>query len=225
VKLIIHIICIAILIGGWGLFMKSRNSKDDGKPGQQQVEKTDGTHAATYQREEVDKEGELVFNGMLMTFLTAGYLGVLFVVYLLPTIAHKFTHAVYDSGEMIESDPMHDARALVAQGDYQGAIEAFRAAAMADPANRLPWVEIVKLQRDTLEDPDAAIATLRYVLENHSLQENDAAYFLFRLAELHDGDKEDRRSAAAIMQQVIDQFPETRHSANARHKLHEWGLA
>jgi len=23
---------------------------------------------------------------------------------------------------------------------------------------------------------------------------------------------------------VIDQFPETRHSANARHKLHEWGL-
>ena len=53
-----------------------------------------------------------------MSFLTAGYIGVLFVVYLLPTIAHKFTHAVYDSGEMVENDPMHDARALVAQGDY-----------------------------------------------------------------------------------------------------------
>ena len=25
--------------------------------------------------------------------------------------------------------------------------------------------------------------------------------------------------------QVMEQFPETRHSANARNKLHEWGIA
>jgi outer membrane protein assembly factor BamD (BamD/ComL family) len=36
---------------------------------------------------------------------------------------------------------------------------------------------------------------------------------------------DDRMSAGTIMQQVIDQFPESRHSANARHKLREWGLA
>ena len=40
----------------------------------------------------------------------------------------------------------------------------------------------------------------------------------------NDEDKEDRMSAAQILAQVIDQFPETRHSANARHRLHEWGL-
>ena len=34
----------------------------------------------------------------------------------------------------------------------------------------------------------------------------------------------DRASATAIMQQVVDQFPGTRHSANANHKLHEWSV-
>ena len=54
---------------------------------------------------------------------------------------------------------------------------------------------------------------------------NDAAYFMFRLAELYDEDAHDRDSAVSILNQVMEQFPESRHSANARHKLHEWGLA
>lgn len=170
-------------------------------------------------------EGQKTFNGILLAFLSAGLLGILFVFQVLPAIAHRFTHAVYDSAEMVEKDPMHDARSLVAQGDYEGAITAFRAAAAADPMNRLPWVEIAKIQKDNLEQPLAAITTIRYALETQEWQVNDAAYFLFRLAELYDEHMSDRASAAAILQQVIDQFPETRHSANARHKLHDWGLA
>jgi len=85
-------------------------------------------------------------------------------------------------------------------------------------------MEIVKIQRENLEDPDATIATVREVLEDYAWDQRDAAYFLFRLSELYDEDKDDRMSAAQILQQVMDQFPETRHSANARHKLHEWGL-
>jgi ribosomal 50S subunit-associated protein YjgA (DUF615 family) len=85
-------------------------------------------------------------------------------------------------------------------------------------------VEIVKLQRETLHQPAEAIATIREALEQHEWQENDAAYLLFRLAELYDGDLADRDSAIEIMRQAMEQFPETRHSANARHKLHEWGV-
>jgi TolA-binding protein len=48
---------------------------------------------------------------------------------------------------------------------------------------------------------------------------------MFRLAEIYDANLEDRMSAASILQQVIEQFPESRHSANARHKLREWGVA
>jgi tetratricopeptide (TPR) repeat protein len=188
------------------------------------VEYTDDDSIFGKTSEEELKQGDKVFNGMLMAFLTAGYIGVVFVVYILPVLAHKFSHAVYDSGEMVEKDVMHDARALYAQGDYEGAIEAYRAAAKADPNNRMPWVEIAKIQRENLEDPDAAIETLRHVLEHYAWPERDAAFFLFRLAEIYDHDKEDRASAAAILQQVMEQFPETRHSANARHKLHDWGV-
>jgi tetratricopeptide (TPR) repeat protein len=120
---------------------------------------------------------------------------------------------------------MHDARAKVAQGDWEGAVEAFRLAAAAEPLNRLPWVEIAKIQIDHLEDPNSAIQTLRTAIEGQEWEENDAAYLMFRLAEIYDTELSDRTSAATTLQQVMEQFPETRHSANARHKLHEWGLA
>jgi tetratricopeptide (TPR) repeat protein len=170
------------------------------------------------------RESEKTFSGILLAFLTAGLVGIVFVIHVLPAIAQRFTHAVYDSAEMVEKDPMHDARAKVAQGDWEGAVEAFRAAAAAEPLNRLPWVEIAKIQVDHLEDPAAAVATLRAAIEGQEWEENDAAYLMFRLAEIYDKELNDRTSAATTLQQVMEQFPETRHSANARHKLHEWGL-
>lgn len=170
-------------------------------------------------------EGERTFNGILLAFLSAGLVGIFFVLQILPAIAQRLTHSVYDSAEMVERDVMHDARSLMAQGEYQGAIAAFQQAAAADPLNRLPWVEIAKIQKDNLGDPAAAIETIRYALESQAWEVNDAAYFLFRLAELYDQVNGDRESAMAIMQQVIEQFPGTRHSANASHKLHDWSIA
>jgi tetratricopeptide (TPR) repeat protein len=167
-------------------------------------------------------EGEKTFNGILLTFLSAGVGGIFFVIYLLPFFAQRVTHAVYDSAEMVERDVMRDARSFLAQGEYESAIEAFKQAAAADPLNRLPWVEIAKIQKDHLGDPLAAIETTRYALESQAWEINDAAYFLFRLAELYDEIQGDRNSAVAIMHQVIEQFPGTRHAANANHKLHDW---
>jgi tetratricopeptide (TPR) repeat protein len=171
-----------------------------------------------------DKDSISTFTGILYTFLSAGYIGIVFVAYILPLLAHRATHTIYDSGEILQKDNMSLARSKLAQGDYEGAMLAFREAAVGDPDNRIPWVEIIKIQREFLHDPAAAIATIREILEVNAWHENDAAYFLFRLAELYDTDMGDRESAVAIMEQVLEQFPETRHSANARHKLHEWGL-
>lgn len=170
-------------------------------------------------------EGEKTFNGILLTFLTSGLVGIFVVIHLLPFFAQRMTHAVYDSGEMVEKDVMHDARSLVAQGDYEGAINAFKVAAAADPLNRLPWVEIAKIQKTHLDDAAAAIITIRHALESHEWELNDAAYFLFRLAELYDEVEGDRTTAVSILNQVVDQFPGTRHSANASHKLREWAAA
>lgn len=228
-KWALYVVLALAVVGGWVFYAKS----DSGlKKLEQNIEEIhnrgdadDDDLLAKMKTNLESKRNEKTFSGILLAFLSAGLVGIVFVIHVLPAIAHRMTHAVYDSAEMVEKDPMHDARAKVAQGDYEGAVEAFRQAAEADPLNRLPWVEIAKIQREHLEDPSAAIQTLRHAIEEHDWQVNDAAYLMFRLAELYDEDVHDRQSAATIMQQVMEQFPETRHSANARHKLHEWGLA
>lgn len=170
-------------------------------------------------------EGERTFNGILLSFLSAGLVGIVFVAWLLPIFAHKLTHAIYDSGEEVEVDPFHAARVMMAQGEWEGAIEAFKLGAQQDPLNRMPWVEISKIQKTHLDDSPAAIATLRESIQGQEWEEDDAAFLMFRLAEIYDEDTDDRAAAAAVLGQVIEQFPESRHSANARSKLQEWGLA
>lgn len=229
-KWILYLVFAAAIAIGWTMFMKSGEGEQ-----QKLAEKIaqidrDGTleeleNLPSMKDELESMKSSKSLTGILMAFLTAGLVGVVFVIDVLPAIAHRMTHAVYDSAEMVEEDVMHDARAKLAQGDYEGAVGAFRDAATQDPLNRLPYVEIAKIQREQLHDPQGAIATLREAIEGQEWQVSDAAFLMFRLAEVYDEDLSDRLSAATLLQQVIDQFPETRHSANARHKLHEWGVA
>ena len=218
---------MTLLVGGsWLMFIKAGSeikAKTEEVRKAQEVGDPDGRIPQL--EEAIERHtGERAFNGMLLAFLSAGVVGIFFVLQILPSFAHRLTHAIYDSAEMVERDVMHAARSLLAQGDYEGAITAFREAAVADPLNRLPWVEIAKIQKEKLGDPASAVQTIRYALESQEWEINDAAYFLFRLAELYDEVEGNRASAVAIMRQVVTQFPGTRHSANANHKLHEWGV-
>lgn len=224
-------ICIGILAllvaGSWFMFDKAG---DKGRDMEKQIalliEKGDPEERTPKLKTEMRAiEGERTFNGILLTFLSAGLIGIVFVTQILPILAEKFTQAVYESGEELERTAFHDARVLMAQGEWEGAIEAFKLAAVEDPMNRVPYIEIAKIQKVHLEDPLAAITTLREALEGQEWEEDDAAFLLFRLAEIYDEDAEDRESAVAIFEQVMEQFPGTRHSANARTKLHEWGMA
>jgi len=227
-KVLLYLLFAALVLGSWMLYANQIRQVEKLEAQMKQLA-LENTREADEKYLEVERqkqqaEGVQTFNGILLAFVSAGACGIFFVFQILPSLAHRLTHAVYDSAEMVETDPMHDARSLFAQGEYEASIEAFREASNADPMNRLPWVEIAKIQRDNLQDPVAAIATLREALESHEWEVNDAAYFMFRLAELYDEDLENRDTAVQILQQVINELPETRHSANARHKLHEWGL-
>lgn len=229
-KWFLYVVLALALVFGWFKFMTSQD--DEIAELQAQIVQIED-QGSIDEQEELPKlrdrvtslENETSLTGIMLAFLTAGLVGVVFVVDILPLLAHRFTHAVYDSGEEVEEDVMHDARAKLAQGEYEDAISAFRDAAAKDPTNRIPWVEIAKVQREHLSDPAGAVATLREAIEQHDWQVNDAAYLMFRLAETYDEALGDRTSAVAIMQQVVDQFPETRHSANAKHRLQEWGTA
>lgn len=224
-------ICIAVLVllvaGSWLMFYKAGDEQRSiAKQIDVLYEQGDSEEEVPALKVKMNSiEGQRTFNGILLAFLSAGLIGIVFVTQVLPAIAQKITHAVYDSNEQVEPDALHAARVLMAQGEWEDAIGAFRAAAAEDPFNRMPYVEIAKIQKVYLEDAGAAIVTLREAVEGQEWQENDAAFLMFRLAELYDEDAGDRESAVAIMEQVMEQFPETRHSANARTKLHDWGMA
>lgn len=179
-----------------------------------------GVVAAVFFNTDSDDDTSAVMQ--LPALMLAGvYVGVMFVIYVLPAITDKATTAVLDSGELVERDPLHDARAAYARGDYEEAMEVYRRVADEDPYNRLPWVEISKIQHDNLEDPESSIATLRLALESHEWPINDAAYFMGRLSDIYLEDIHDQDACVAILNQMIEIFPETRHSANATHKLNE----
>jgi tetratricopeptide (TPR) repeat protein len=167
-------------------------------------------------------EGSRMIQAILLFFLGAALLGVVFVLDVLPIIAHKATHAIYDSDEIIERDVMRDARSFYARGDYESAVEAYREAAAADPTNRFPWVEIAKIQKDHLHHPEAAIATMSEALARHEWGEDDQAFFLFRQADLYAESMGDPAAALSVLDEVEQRFPETRHAASARHKRGEW---
>jgi hypothetical protein len=226
-KWIMYGVLAVLVAGSWMMYSKTGKemSKVQAQITQLDETGTDEVQIAKLKTNLQSMEGEKTFNGILLTFLSAGLVGIFVVVHLLPFFAQRVTHAVFDSGEMVEKDVMHDARSLMAQGNYEGAIEAFKLAAAADPLNRLPWVEIVKIQKTNLGDAAAAILTIRHALESQEWELNDAAYFLFRLAELYDEVEGDRATAVSILNQVVEQFPGTRHSANASHRLHEWSVA
>ena len=68
---------------------------------------------------------------------------------------------------------------------------------------------------------DAAIKTFEESLEENEWPENDEAAILFRLQRIYLESKQDEEHAKVLLQTVIDRFPNTRHSANAHHRLNE----
>ena len=155
------------------------------------------------------------------TFFIAIGLGLFVVLVMLPSLADKIGAFFFSAPEQIKPDPLIKAAAKVSQGDYEGAIEAYRAIASEEPENRFPVFEIAKIQQEYLHDVDAAIETFEDSLENTDWAENDAAAILFRLQHIYLESKQDEEHATALLQTVIDRFPETRHSANAHHRLNE----
>lgn len=158
----------------------------------------------------------------LPALLIAGlYAGFMFVMYVLPALTTKATNAVLASNETTSRAPIHIAQAAYARGEYMEAISLYRAIAEEEPDNRLPWVEIAKIQRDQLEDPEVAINTLQTALEAQEWPADDAAFFMGRIAEIYLEDLGNKETCITILEQIAQTFPETQYSASANHRLHE----
>jgi len=169
--------------------------------------------------------GSTIFYRLFATALAGLFLGFIVVTSILPAISQKAVDFAYSgTQEAPEQDSLHDARACVAQGDYDGAIVAYRKALEKEPENRLAWTDLAKIYAEKLSQPELAIATYREAYADHEWPEDDAAFFLFRISEWQIDDCEDREACIATLEEIRLKFPETRHSANAMQQLRQLGI-
>jgi tetratricopeptide (TPR) repeat protein len=147
--------------------------------------------------------------------------GILMLKFVIPWIGDAMGEAVFSSGEKLEQDEMTKAAACISQGDYEGAIKHYEKMLEDKPDDPFPVAEISKVYAERLHDPQAALKVLAEHLQSKDWPVDDAAFIMFRIADVHLTHLHDFETAHDMLQQVITNFPNTRHSANANHKIHE----
>ena len=219
IHMMILLVMIIVTIGSWA----RANAKAEQEKKDAEEAFVNDDYAETYIGDEADRTGNVMIATALPFMITVLYAGILGVTYFLPAAVEKVSEEVYGSTEEIDEDGMHDARAAFAKGEYTEAIRLYREVWERDKANRFPIVEVAKIQHDNLESPSLAVDTLREALESNDWRENDAAFFMFRIADIYEHDLEQHEGAIQILRQVIEELPGGRHAANATHKLRELG--
>ncbi len=165
---------------------------------------------------EADEGVQLIF------FIAIGVGGGLWAIkFLIPWLGDTIGTFFYSSGEEIQMDDAMKAAAKVAQGDYEGAIEEYEKLAKAHPEDPHPVAEIAKIHSDRFHDHPTAIEVLSRHLQNREWPVDDAAFLMFRIAEIHSDKLHDYDAAHSMLEEVITNFPNTRHSANAHHRINE----
>jgi tetratricopeptide (TPR) repeat protein len=147
--------------------------------------------------------------------------GLLAVKYVIPMLGDAMSEAVFSSGEQIEQDEMTKAAAKIAQGDYQGALAHYEKMLEDKPDDPFPVAEIAKVHAERLRNPQAALKALEEHLQSKDWPVDDAAFIMFRIADVHLTHRHDYDAARDMLEQVISNFPNTRHSANAHHRMSE----
>lgn len=162
-------------------------------------------------------------DGMKLGFvITMGLIGgILAVKFFIPWLGDLMGESIYSSGEKVEQDEMTKAAACIATGDYAGAIEHYEKMLEDKPDDPFPVAEIAKVHAERLHDPQAALRALEEHLQSKDWPVDDAAFIMFRIADVHLTHRHDFETARDMLEQIIGNFPNTRHSANAHHKMSE----
>jgi tetratricopeptide (TPR) repeat protein len=155
-------------------------------------------------------------------FVTLGAAGgFLAVKYFIPWLGDAVGTALFSSGEQVGDDPSLKAAAKLAQGDYEGAIAEHEKNLANDPSQVFPIGEIAKICADKLHDPARALHVLSSHLQARDWPEDDAAFLRFRMADIEIDKCRDYAAARALLEKIMLDFPDSRHRANAHHRLNE----
>jgi tetratricopeptide (TPR) repeat protein len=155
-------------------------------------------------------------------FIVVGVGGGLWAVKVfIPWLGDTVGNFFYSSGEEIQLDDAARAAVKVAQGDFEGAIEEYEKLARAHPEDPHPVAEIAKIHSERFHDHPEALRVLQAHLESREWPVDDAAFLMFRMADIQGEKLGDFTSARALLEEVVANFPNTRHSANAHHRINE----
>ena len=158
---------------------------------------------------------------LVSILLLAVWGGVMFVTIILPGIGDAVGTVMYSSGEAVTKSEGMQAAAKMAAGDYEGAIGHYEKMLEDKPDDPFPVAEIAKIHAERLHDPHSALAALSNHLQIRDWPVDDAAFIMFRISEVYMTHLHDFGAARDMLEQVIGNFPNTRHSANAHHKVTE----
>ena len=157
----------------------------------------------------------MLFGGLV---LIGGSAGVLLALTIVPRIGEAFGNFFFQPAGQIEKDPHSAAQAAVLRGDYAAAVEEYRQILEGDPADTLAYSEIAKISCEHLDDAPGAAAALERALEREWAPE-DAVFLSTRLVDVYWNHQRDAQNARALLLQIVESMPETRHAANATHRL------
>ena len=147
-------------------------------------------------------------------------IGTIIAVAVIPSIGETIGNFFFNPNQQIEKNPHFDALAKIAQGDYEGAIADYKKNLAEDPHDMHALSEIVHIYCDKLHDHDAAEKFLEESLQQEWPPEQ-GAFLASRLVDVYWNHKHDATRARHVLLQIAETMPDTRHAANAVHRLHE----
>lgn len=110
------------------------------------------------------------------------------------------------------------AEARVKQGRYAEAIVEYRKAAAQFPGEVTPHLRMAELLLERCDDPEGAIAELEAAM-GIATTDDASAMIRHRLADLYVAQRGDRAAARRLMEEIQQQFPNTKHAKAAAERL------
>jgi hypothetical protein len=108
---------------------------------------------------------------------------------------------------------------LEARGDFKGAVAAWEAVAVAEPANPWPLVRSAELYAEKLGDPATAIERFRLARTLPDIKPELTRYVSQKIVGLLLGPLDDKGRAMVELRMLIDRYPTSREADGARDAL------
>ena len=179
-----------------------------------------GTADALMETKRMGEAGSMITN-LVICVSVAALVGALFIIFVLPKIALKFANMVLDQSpqEYVAPTNVDAGRSLVMQGEFEEAVEKFRAAIDEDDPDRIAWTEIAQIQEEQFNDVGAAVATLKEGREAHDWEMDDDINFITRLASLELEKRDNRDAALSLYKEMLDLYGSNEYQANRARKF------